>query len=658
MMSRVFRALVLPPEVTAFERQYLARTNRIALWFFWAHLPVFMLLAWLNDTGLGVVTALTVGVLVGPTLASRVLDDPRLVSVVHGFTAMLMGAVLVHAGQGPVQIEMHFYFFVLLALLAVFANPMVVVTAAVTAAVHHLVLWLWLPASVFNYDAPVWVVGVHAAFVVLESVAACFIARSFFDNVIGLERIVAQRTVALNARNDDLRRVLDHLSQGLVIVRRDGLPSAERSRATETLLGAPAADASFAAWIGQSDGAAGAMMSMGLEQVFEEILPPELTLPQLPAEARVGERVLAFDYTAIGEAPVEGVLVMVSDVTAERQQARMEAEQRELMALVDQALRDRRAVTELLAEGSERLLMLRPEARVPEEVVRREVHTLKGNAAIFGLPSIAELCHALETAMVSSPDEVAPLTAELTERWARLVSQIQPLVERGSQDVVELDKPDYERHVKALRSQPTADALLRDVLRWPREPVRRRLERLGDQAIQIARRLGKAEMRVLVDEDGLRLDPSRWAAFWQATVHVVRNAVDHGLEDAATRRAAGKPEVGELRLSCRRLDTGFEIVLADDGAGIDWTRVAAKAQARGLPYATHDDLVRALCTDGLSTRSEVSELSGRGVGMGAVLSAVQDRGGSLRIESTLGVGTKFTMSFGSAERVTMQPIAA
>ena len=100
----------------------------------------------------------------------------------YGFTAMVMGGLLVHFGQGPMQIEMHFYFFVLIALLAVFANPMVILTAAVTVALHHFVVWLVIPISVFNYQASLWTVVVHALFVSLESIAAVFVARSFFND--------------------------------------------------------------------------------------------------------------------------------------------------------------------------------------------------------------------------------------------------------------------------------------------------------------------------------------------------------------------------------------------------------------------------------------------------------------------------------------------
>ena len=119
--------------------------------------------------------------------------------------------------------------FVLIALLAVFANPLAIVTAAVTVALHHLTLYFLLPRSVFNYDASIWAVVVHVAFVVLESIAACFVARSFFDNVIGLEKIIQNRTDALSDRNRDMRLVLDNVGQGFLTIAPDGVVSAERS---------------------------------------------------------------------------------------------------------------------------------------------------------------------------------------------------------------------------------------------------------------------------------------------------------------------------------------------------------------------------------------------------------------------------------------------
>src|SRR5262245_60133733 len=148
MISKLLQSIVLPPQVSDFERSYLRRVNRIALWFFVGHLPAFMLVALVNGQSVLQAVVLTALVLVGPILAQRAFENPRSVSLVYGFSSMLMGGVLVHLGQGPVQIEMHFYFFALLAMLAVFGNPMAIIVAAVTVAVHHLVVWMYLPESV------------------------------------------------------------------------------------------------------------------------------------------------------------------------------------------------------------------------------------------------------------------------------------------------------------------------------------------------------------------------------------------------------------------------------------------------------------------------------------------------------------------------------
>src|SRR5262249_61209318 len=211
--------------------------NRIALIFFYLHVPAFVGVAALAHTSMMQAAVMTPLVLIGPTAVYFWLRNPRALAVAYGFTAMVMGGLLVHFGQGPMQIALHFYFCVLIALLAVFGNPAAIMTAAATVALHHLVLWLLLPSSVFNYAASAWAVVVHAAFVVLESIAAIFVARSFFDNVIGLEKIVAVRTSELDQRNRDMALVLDNVGQGLLTMSPDGVMSGGRSAILRTRLG-------------------------------------------------------------------------------------------------------------------------------------------------------------------------------------------------------------------------------------------------------------------------------------------------------------------------------------------------------------------------------------------------------------------------------------
>src|SRR5262245_38928390 len=228
-MMRLLRYLFLPREISAFERSYLRRMNRIALMFFYLHVPAFVGVAALAGTSSLQAAVLTPIVLIGPTAVYFWFSNPRALAVAYGFTAMVMGGLLVHFGQGPMQIEMHFYFFVLIALLSVFANPLVILIAAVTVALHHFVVWLVIPTSVFNYQASFWSVVVHSVFVVLESVAAVFVARSFFNdyhktNFALLEaRSLQQRVQAENTMVQqnivDLLQVVSEASDGNLTVR-------------------------------------------------------------------------------------------------------------------------------------------------------------------------------------------------------------------------------------------------------------------------------------------------------------------------------------------------------------------------------------------------------------------------------------------------------
>jgi two-component system chemotaxis sensor kinase CheA len=152
-------------------------------------------------------------------------------------------------------------------------------------------------------------------------------------------------------------------------------------------------------------------------------------------------------------------------------------------------------------------------------------------------------------------------------------------------------------------------------------------------------------LHVKIEDYALRLDPRAWAGFWAAFVHVVRNAVDHGIESPTERAELGKPAEGTLVFTTRQDARELVIELKDDGRGIDWERIAGRAKELRLPGETQADLVEALFTDGLSTRYDVSEFSGRGVGMGAVRQATIERGGTIDVDSVRGHGTHVTFRF-------------
>lgn len=648
-MNAIVRYICLPSEMSPFEQKYLTRMNQVGVWFFLMHLPLFIAISAINHTNPLLTALLTLATLAGPIVAMRTCSL-RTTSVVMGVTAMFMGGILVHIGQGPVQIEMHFYFFVLLALLAVFANPMVIVAAAVTAALHHAILWLSQPASVFNYDAPIWVVGVHASFVVLESVAACYIARSFFDNVVGLEKIIDARTAEVRSRNRDMRMILDAVEQGFFTIDKDGVMSDERSAAVERLLGSAATGVKLVDFLRPIDSSVADWLELGLEDVFAELMPLEVTLDQLPKRIHTGSKILKLDFSPVHQ---DGVLValavVISDIGALVAREQLEAEHRMMISMLDRISKDKAGFLEFVGEAQTLVDSFANAHECDINTLKRNVHTLKGNAGIFGLDLIAEKCHSLENLMAETGEiPSAQHWDKLRSNWTGVMENIRRLVGEFTTGIM-LGDQEYADIMAGILNNDSRDHLVWRVASWRLEPTKNRMSRIADQARILARRYGKGDLDIEISGGDYRIDPDHWAPFWSAFVHVVRNAVDHGLESTEERIECGKPTAGSIRLSTMIVEDRFVVSLSDDGRGIDWNKVADRAKKQNLPCESRADLVDALFHEGFSTKDEVSELSGRGVGMSAIKKACQDMHGHLEITSELNVGTTIQFWFPISE---------
>jgi len=161
-----------------------------------------------------------------------------------------------------------------------------------------------------------------------------------------------------------------------------------------------------------------------------------------------------------------------------------------------------------------------------------------------------------------------------------------------------------------------------------------------------SRRLGKQVDFEIVGGD-VGIDKSLADTIADPLLHLVRNAVTHGIESAAERKAAGKSEVGRIRLAAFNEGSRIHITVADDGRGIDWERIVAAATASGITNdssdLTTDQCLRLIFRPGFSTSSKVSELSGRGIGLDIVDRAMEQAGGEVRVATEIGSGTTFAM---------------
>lgn len=154
--------------------------------------------------------------------------------------------------------------------------------------------------------------------------------------------------------------------------------------------------------------------------------------------------------------------------------------------------------------------------------------------------------------------------------------------------------------------------------------------------------------RLIVLGEKTELDISTARNLEPMLLHLIRNAYDHGLESAIDRTAQGKPEQGTLTLTLQRRGNTFQLELSDDGRGIDSAKIQARAERLGLPIThTHTpaDLLAVICQPGFTSETQVSEISGRGIGMDVVAAQAIRLGGQLSLHTVANSGTTFRLQF-------------
>ena len=461
-------------------------------------------------------------------------------------------------------------------------------------------------------------------------------------------------------RTQAQRRIFDHVPYGLFACDAEGRVRPGYSRACDDIFvkkGDAIQGCKLVDLLAMEPRAA-ADFQMQYDQLFEDLMPEELSLAQLPARLRRAGRAYSLAASTLRDAHGEltSVLFTMMDITA------LEQAEEEVQSIrgAMQVARDRAqfaplahhylAICDMLGRATPQSL-----AR-DEAFLRRELHTFKG---VFGFFELRGLCAAIHEA-----EEHHPLRPEDGLRLATLMRELlkahEPVwgIRPGQPPRVEVERAQLEALLEHVRRSPAEAVALVEgfVERAYQLDARSLLGPIHETIERLSERLGKSIELTTQGLDTL-ISASHHEVF-RVISHLIRNAVDHGVEPPEER--GDKPAQGHIQLHIHSTSEQLVITLSDDGRGIDTARLIALALDHGTlspaqaAELTHDQALRLIFQEGLSTAKEVTELSGRGVGMSAVREAIERVGGQIILQSELGRGTTqlITLPHGPLARVT------
>ena len=474
-----------------------------------------------------------------------------------------------------------------------------------------------------------------------------------------LEEQVEERTASLHKAQSDIQSLMDNAEQGFLAVGSDLLVRPLYSAACETLLGGnpqgrPLLDLLYPG----APGAAATQRAI-FGSVFKDAsdFTRGLKLELLAREIALGERIIQVAYKWLGQS--SAVMLVLSDITETRALTAAVERERTRMEMIVLALKESREFLDLagdfrgfLREELAGLVERRAESAIAAELGRK-LHTFKGLLAQFnffhspaalheaerllaekpavdGAALAGRLRRALNLDLVSISDVLGPDFLAGGGRISLTAEQIAEMKKLATEALVL--RPDSLSLARLVHTLEDLSAL----------DVKAALALHSRGALSLAERLGKAVQPVTISGESVKLPEERYAAFFRSLVHVFRNAVDHGIETPEERLDADKAEEGRITCEIETGETTLTITITDDGRGIDrealeskWVRNggdAAEAEAMTL-----DDLVFA---DGLSSRDDASDISGRGIGMAAVKGELTRLGGSVLLTTEAGQGTR------------------
>jgi two-component system chemotaxis sensor kinase CheA len=500
-----------------------------------------------------------------------------------------------------------------------------------------------------------------------------------------LEQMVEDRTQELRRANSMLKAIMDSLGQGFLVFNRLGhcgqiytkacldiLESDPNGKTIDAVLSLRGDEkAQFDKWMAATFSQALPFTSMKelAPQFYEHSKGKHIVLDYFPIEAEDGQ--------------LSNILLVATDKTSEFEANKALEKERHYARMIVKMVKNKGQFSDFLDSAKELISGLRkstqskPREFWDHEEMFRLLHTLEGEAGAFHVNSLrisSRACQeALEPIRTLEADslDVEKFIQELEQMdlclqfFLKENHDILSLILSDKSELAEVSLDEINGFFKALRKANIGTSLLTHFQEsFYKQDLKRALLHLDDVAQQVALKQNKELKPVEFLNQNVRVFPEIYKDLLSSLVHVFRNAVDHGIENPAEREVFGKAREGHIQVRSQRIYRSgmswIQIVIQDDGRGVDPERIRKKLEENGVPTTDLNDheVIQKIFDPGFTSRDQVSEFSGRGVGMDAVRTEAERLNGHVHVTSDVGQGTKITIEIPELSRENVYSLVA
>lgn len=489
--------------------------------------------------------------------------------------------------------------------------------------------------------------------------------RQLEDYSKNLEFKVQERTLELSKLNTTLSALLDSLGQGFFLFDSEGKVQDIVSKACLNILETNPAGKNIWDVFKLPENRIQGFKNWS-QTIFEEMLPfDDLSCLGPQTFAHSQGRSISLNYYPLRDISekISAIVVVATDIT-ELIEAQQSAErEKEYAKMIIQLIKSKQQILVFSAEAKEMLSRLEVETQKHQgnydfESVFRDLHTLKGGAGLFSIQDLAHTAHESENLLAelqnswseAIQEKLYHKVLELKKNFAEYQKQTEEVLGKKQLHNERLIEMPYSALLNLSEKMaepkilPAAKAQL--VLDWALQPASQLLSFYNEVLEIIAARLQKS-VHPLVFKNDVSVLPESYQQLFGTFVHLFRNAVDHGIESSEMRLENGKPEFGtitvDFQIQGRSSQPRLLIHIQDDGGGIATEKVRTKLLAQGQAAETWTDyeVHQAIFSPSFSTSEQVTDISGRGVGLDAVKACAEKMGGRVWVESEKNKGTSF-----------------